>query len=92
MGLYSGGFIIGLKNKIRNWWAYYRGGLYTGGPIFGVLRYVRQFLVGVKITEKGPKLNLLTNCFRYTRTTVPILFSHTCDDTILSKSNIEPFP
>ena len=40
MGLYPGGLIIGVKNKLRNWWAYFRGGAYTrGGLIFGVLRY-----------------------------------------------------
>ena len=31
MGLYSGGLIIGVKNKLKNWWAYFRGGAYFGG-------------------------------------------------------------
>ena len=34
MGLYSGGLIIGVKNKLRNWWAYFLG----GGLILGFLR------------------------------------------------------
>ena len=33
------GLIFGVKIKLRNAWAYFRGNLYTGGLIFRVLRY-----------------------------------------------------
>ena len=36
MGLFSGGvgLILGVKNKLRNAWAYFRGGLYRGGGAY----------------------------------------------------------
>ena len=40
MGLFSGGLIFGVYVSLTNWWAYYRGCLYTGGLIFGTIRYV----------------------------------------------------
>ena len=34
-----GGLIFGIVRVLVNWWAYTWGGLYSGGLIFGGLRY-----------------------------------------------------
>ena len=40
MGLYSGGLIIGRIFASETWEAYFREGLFLGGLIIGMLRYL----------------------------------------------------
>ena len=47
MGLYSGGPIIGRIFASEIWWAYFREGLFLGGLIIGILRYVVKRTAGI---------------------------------------------
>ena len=42
MGLYSGGLIIGRIFASEIWGAYFREGLFLGGLIIGILRFISE--------------------------------------------------
>ena len=47
MGLYSGGFIIGRIFASEIWGPYYQEGLFLGGLIIGILRYLKNVMLPI---------------------------------------------
>ena len=61
---WGGGFILGVKNKLRNAWTYFQlggGGLVYGRVIFGVLCYIKKKSDNHVILEQKLNLKLKIN-------------------------------
>ena len=59
MGLYSGGLIIGRIFESEIWGAYFRKGLFFGGLIIGMLRYLIMTNYKVRTVEAPTELFLV---------------------------------